>query len=66
MNPLTWTEIPRQVLVVAGFGSRKSTLRREALDKELNSMFQTYQVVGSSLKITTWLPLPWARRPPPL
>ena len=33
LNPLTWTEILRQVLVAAGFGSRKGTLRREALDK---------------------------------
>ena len=38
MNPLTWTKIPCQVLVAAGFGSRKGTLRKEALDKELNSM----------------------------
>ena len=39
MNPLTWTELPCQVLVVAGFfGSRQGTLRKEALDKELNSM----------------------------
>lgn len=38
LNPLTWTEILRQVLVAAGFGSRKGTLRREALDKELNPM----------------------------
>ena len=38
MNPLTWTKILCQVLVAAGFGSRKGTLQKEAQDKELNSM----------------------------
>ena len=38
LDSLTWTEIQRQVLVATGFGSRKGTLRKEALDKELNPM----------------------------
>lgn len=33
LNPLTWTEILRQVLVAAGFGSKQSAVRRESLDK---------------------------------
>ncbi|XP_028770247.1 homeobox-DDT domain protein RLT3 isoform X2 [Neltuma alba] len=36
LNPLTWIEILRQVLVAAGFGSKQGSLRREALNKELN------------------------------
>ncbi|KAK8688666.1 hypothetical protein V6N13_087418 [Hibiscus sabdariffa] len=38
LNPLTWTEILRQVLVAAGFGSKQGLLRREALSKEMNLM----------------------------
>lgn len=33
LNPLTWTEIMRQVLVAAGFGSRQGSLHRESLSK---------------------------------
>ncbi|XP_022771611.1 homeobox-DDT domain protein RLT3-like isoform X4 [Durio zibethinus] len=33
LNPLTWTEILRQVLIAAGFGSTQGLLRREALSK---------------------------------
>lgn len=33
LNPLTWTEILRQVLVAAGFGSKQGAMRREALSK---------------------------------
>lgn len=39
LNPLTWTEILRQVLVAAGFGSRKGVLQREALDKVSKSLY---------------------------
>ncbi|OMO96861.1 hypothetical protein CCACVL1_04754 [Corchorus capsularis] len=38
LNPLTWTEILRQVLVAAGFGSKQGLLRREALSKEMTLM----------------------------
>ncbi|BFG14874.1 hypothetical protein CerSpe_011480 [Prunus speciosa] len=33
LNPLTWTEILRQVLVAAGFGSKQGARRRDALSK---------------------------------
>lgn len=33
LNPLTWTEILRQVLVAAGFGSKNGLFRRGALSK---------------------------------
>ncbi|KAG2713473.1 hypothetical protein I3760_04G177700 [Carya illinoinensis] len=36
LNPLTWAEILRQVLVAAGFGSKQGALRREALSREMN------------------------------
>ncbi|KAL7215474.1 hypothetical protein ACSBR1_027608 [Camellia fascicularis] len=38
LNPLTWTEILRQVFVAAGFGSKHGTLRKEGLNKEVNLM----------------------------
>ncbi|XP_058071521.1 homeobox-DDT domain protein RLT3 isoform X2 [Magnolia sinica] len=38
LNPLTWTEILRLVLVAAGFGSKQNPLRREILSKEGNRM----------------------------
>lgn len=37
LNPLTWIEILRQVLVAAGFGSKQG-LRKECLSKEMNLM----------------------------
>ena len=33
INPLTWIEILRQVLIAAGFGSKQGTSRRVALNK---------------------------------
>lgn len=33
LNPLTWTEILRQVLVAAGFGSKQGAMRKEVLSK---------------------------------
>ncbi|XP_077243782.1 homeodomain-like transcriptional regulator [Tasmannia lanceolata] len=33
LNPLTWTEILRQVLVAAGFGSKQNSFRRGILNK---------------------------------
>lgn len=36
LNPLTWAEILRQVLVAAGFGSKQGALRREALSRVFN------------------------------
>lgn len=38
LNPLTWVEILRLVLVAAGFGSKQGVLRREALSKEMSLM----------------------------
>lgn len=38
LNPLTWTEVLRQVLVASGFGSKSNTARREILNKEMNLM----------------------------
>ncbi|MCL7030168.1 hypothetical protein MKW94_018097 [Papaver nudicaule] len=38
LNPLTWTEILRQVLIGAGFGSKQSVLRKKLLEKEGNLM----------------------------
>ncbi|XP_071723804.1 homeobox-DDT domain protein RLT3 [Rutidosis leptorrhynchoides] len=36
LNSLTWTEILHQVLVSAGFGSKKGAWQREALSKEMD------------------------------
>ncbi|XP_022758848.1 homeobox-DDT domain protein RLT3-like isoform X2 [Durio zibethinus] len=49
LNPLTWTEILRQVLVAAGFGSKQGLLRREALSKEM-SLMARYGLSHGSLK----------------
>ncbi|XVF31979.1 hypothetical protein REPUB_Repub17cG0042100 [Reevesia pubescens] len=49
LNPLTWTEILRQVLVAAGFGSKQGLLRREALSKEMSLMVR-YGLRPGSLK----------------
>ncbi|CAL8137871.1 unnamed protein product [Prunus armeniaca] len=38
LNPLTWTEILRQVLAAAGFGSKQGARRRDALSKEMSLM----------------------------
>uniref|UniRef100_A0A2P2MBS6 Uncharacterized protein LOC105643603 isoform X1 n=1 Tax=Rhizophora mucronata TaxID=61149 RepID=A0A2P2MBS6_RHIMU len=38
LNPLTWTEILRQVLVAAGYGSKQGALRKEAPSKEMRLM----------------------------
>ncbi|KAJ4791039.1 Homeodomain-like transcriptional regulator [Rhynchospora pubera] len=38
LNPLTWIEILRQVLVAAGFGSKNSLLRRGSFSKEEERM----------------------------
>ncbi|KAK1259058.1 hypothetical protein QJS04_geneDACA005525 [Acorus gramineus] len=38
LNPLTWIEILRQVLIAAGFGSNQDSLRRGMLNKEGNLM----------------------------
>lgn len=40
LNPLTWTEILRQVLVAAGFGSKKGSSRKESLSKEMILMLK--------------------------
>ncbi|XP_021300642.1 homeobox-DDT domain protein RLT3 isoform X1 [Herrania umbratica] len=49
LNPLTWTEILRQVLVAAGFGSKQGLFRREALSKEM-SLMARYGLRPGSLK----------------
>ncbi|KAJ1408166.1 WHIM2 domain [Sesbania bispinosa] len=49
LNPLTWIEILRQVLVASGFGSKQSALRREALSKELN-LLVNYGLCPGTLK----------------
>ncbi|CAL2224943.1 unnamed protein product [Prunus armeniaca] len=38
LNPFTWTEILRQALVAAGFGSKQGAMRRDALSKEMSLM----------------------------
>ncbi|KAJ6791771.1 homeobox-DDT domain protein RLT3-like [Iris pallida] len=38
LNPLTWTEILRQVLVAAGFGSKPNITRRDSSHKDRNLM----------------------------
>lgn len=40
LNPLTWTEILRQVLVAAGFGSKQGSSRKESLSKEMILMLK--------------------------
>lgn len=39
LNPLTWAEILRQVLVAAGFGSNSYNARREILNKVLGKLY---------------------------
>ena len=39
LNPLTWTEILRQILFAAGFGAKQNASRREALSKVCQIMF---------------------------
>ncbi|XP_008813491.2 homeobox-DDT domain protein RLT3 [Phoenix dactylifera] len=38
LNSLTWTEILRQVLVAAGYGSKQNTAKRQIFSKERNRM----------------------------
>lgn len=38
LNPLTWAEILRQVMIAAGFGSKSNPMRRELFTKERNHM----------------------------
>ncbi|XP_031281484.1 homeobox-DDT domain protein RLT3 isoform X1 [Pistacia vera] len=40
LNPLTWTEILRQILVAAGFGSKQGSAQRESLSKEMVLMLK--------------------------
>ncbi|XP_015868893.1 homeobox-DDT domain protein RLT3 [Ziziphus jujuba] len=49
LNPLTWTEILRQVLVAAGFGSKQGSVRRDAISKEMNLMVN-YSLRPGSMK----------------
>ncbi|XP_027339873.1 homeobox-DDT domain protein RLT3 isoform X2 [Abrus precatorius] len=49
LNPLTWIEILRQVLIASGFGSKQGSLRREALSKELN-LIVNYGLCPGTLK----------------
>ncbi|KAK2647491.1 hypothetical protein Ddye_014980 [Dipteronia dyeriana] len=49
LNPLTWTEILRQVLVAAGFGSKQGSLRRATLSKEMSLMVK-YALRPDTLK----------------
>lgn len=35
LNPLTWVEILRQVLVAAGFNTNQGSVRKESLSKVL-------------------------------
>lgn len=37
LNPLTWIEILRLVLVAAGFSAKQGSLRRETLSKVFNN-----------------------------
>ncbi|CAN1781365.1 Homeobox-DDT domain protein RLT3 [Linum perenne] len=49
LNPLTWTEILRQVLVAAGLGSKQGAFRRQALSKEMRIMLK-YGLIPGTLK----------------
>ncbi|CAJ2636583.1 unnamed protein product [Trifolium pratense] len=49
LNPLTWIEILRQVLVAAGFGSKQGALRRDGLGKELDILVN-YGLCPGTLK----------------
>ncbi|ESW32216.1 hypothetical protein PHAVU_002G303200 [Phaseolus vulgaris] len=49
LNSLTWIEILRQVLVASGFGSKKGSLRRDVLNKELN-LLVNYGLCPGTLK----------------
>ncbi|KAJ8748191.1 hypothetical protein K2173_000599 [Erythroxylum novogranatense] len=40
LNPLTWSEILRQILVAAGYGSKQGALRREGINKEMSLMLK--------------------------
>ncbi|XP_059307834.1 homeobox-DDT domain protein RLT3 [Lycium ferocissimum] len=49
LNALTWTEILRQVLVAAGFGSKRGRVSGEALSKEV-SLMAKYGLARGTLK----------------
>ncbi|CAN4126332.1 unnamed protein product [Withania somnifera] len=49
LNALTWTEILRQVLVAAGFGSKRGRVPGEALSKEV-SLMDKYGLIRGTLK----------------
>ncbi|XP_022976954.1 homeobox-DDT domain protein RLT3 [Cucurbita maxima] len=49
LNPLTWTEILRQVLIAAGFCSKQGALQKETLSKEMNLMVK-YGLQRGTLK----------------
>lgn len=49
LNPLTWIEILRQVLVAAGFGTKSSTARRDDFSKERHLMVK-YGIRPRTLK----------------
>ncbi|XP_073225978.1 homeobox-DDT domain protein RLT3 isoform X3 [Cicer arietinum] len=49
LNPFTWIEILRQVLVAAGYGSKPGALQREVLGKELNILVN-YGLCPGTLK----------------
>ncbi|KAK6937918.1 WHIM1 domain, partial [Dillenia turbinata] len=48
LNPLTWTEILRQILIAAGFGSRQGLLRRVSLGKEMSNLMRLGLRPGTS------------------
>ncbi|KAL3523710.1 hypothetical protein ACH5RR_016544 [Cinchona calisaya] len=50
LNALTWTEILRQVLIAAGFGSKLGTFPREALNQEV-SLMAKYGLRPGTLKV---------------
>uniref|UniRef100_A0A0A0K3U2 DDT domain-containing protein n=1 Tax=Cucumis sativus TaxID=3659 RepID=A0A0A0K3U2_CUCSA len=49
LNPLTWTEILRQVLVAAGFCSKQDALQKETLSKEMD-LVSKYGLQRGTLK----------------
>lgn len=49
LNPLTWTEILRQILVAAGFGFKTGAFQREPLSKEM-SLMKKYGLCPGTLK----------------
>ena len=51
MNPLTWIEILRQVLVAAGFGSKRDISLKEPPNKVMKMVCKGFQLVDNLIYI---------------